>query len=586
MVGHVDGSLTPPPRTITADANTSSNPAYLSWKEDDQRALIILQSSLSEEAMAEVLNLATARDVWRALAVTYSHDSVERMQNLRDSLRQLQKGTMSVSDYGRQFKSLCDQLAAIGHPVDDLDKTHWFLCGLGPSFETFSTAQRAIKPRPSFRDLLSQAEGHDLFLKSMHGSSTLQAAFVAEQPRSSSSSSNRRFSNNNRGRQSYGRGGFSGGRGRGRRPPHCLLCRKDGHYANQCPDLPTFATRTPSIDANLATAFHARCHVADNSPDWYVDSGATAHMTPSTSNLDSAKSYSGIDHVTFGNGKSLPISLVGNSSFSKDIHLLDVLVVPHLTKNLLSISKLTNDYPVDILFSDSYFAIQNRLTKTILARGRVDHGLYILEHGQKALLASLSSNKLKASFEVWHSRLGHVSFDIISFLAKLGCFSVTLLLPKPYICSSCQLSKSKRLSFELNLKRSLHVLDLIHCDLWGASPVVSTKGYHYYIIFVDDYSRFTWFYSLKTNSDVSVILPVFLAFVQTQFSCKVKNFQSDGGTKFVNTRIRTLFMENGTHHRISCQYTPQQNGRAERKHRHLTETGLAMLFNAHAPASY
>ncbi|KAJ9566476.1 hypothetical protein OSB04_002442 [Centaurea solstitialis] len=603
----------PPAPTIMVDDKTSPNPEFLSWQEDDQRALIILQSSLSEEAMAEALGLVTARDVWHALESTYSHDSVERMQNLRDSLRQLQKGTMSVSDYGRKFKSLCDQLAAIGHPIDDLDKSHWFLCGLGPSFETCSTAQRAIKSRPSFHDLLSQAEGHDLFLKSMHGSSTPQAAFVAEQPRGFSG---RRFSSSNRGRQSTSRGGFSGGRGgfsggrsRGRRSPHCQLCRKDGHYANQCPDLASFASRTPSIDANLATAFHARCHVADNSPDWYVDSGATAHMTPSTSNLDSAKSYSGTDHVSFGNATSLPISHVGTSSFSKDLHLHDVLVVPHLTKNLLSISKLTNDHPVDILFSDSYFAIQNRLTKTILARGRVDRGLYILEHGQKALVARLSSNKLKAYFEVWHSRLG-------SFV---GYFAFT----KPHICSSCQLSKSKHLPFEFNPKRSFHVLDLIHCDLWGPSPVVSTEGYRYYIIFVDDYSRFTWFYPLKTKSDVSLVLPLksfkvmearnlltlgydlFLWKMEPQWGSllvkawcweKIHPSSNPGlSVKFAKDVVwanpgepyqKKKKKKNGIHHRISCPHTPQQNGRAERKHRHITETGLAMLFNAHAPASY
>lgn len=37
---------------------------------------------------------------------------------------------------------------------------------------------------------------------------------------------------------------------------------------------------------------------------------------------------------------------------------------------------------------------------------------------------------------------------------------------------------------------------------------------------------------------------------------------------------------------MSCPYTPQQNGRVERKHRHLTETGLAMLFGANAPAIF
>lgn len=174
--------------------------------------------------------------------------------------------------------------------------------------------------------------------------------------------------------------------------------------------------------------------------------------------------------------------------------------------------------------------------------------------------------------------MGHVSFDIISFLAKLGRLSITLLLPKPHICSSCQLSKSKRLPFELNAKRSLHVLDLIPCDLWGPSPVQSTEGYRYYVIFVNDYSCFTWLYPLTTKSDVSVVLSAFFAFVQTQSSSKVKIFQSDGGTEFLSSWIQPLFMENDTHHRVSCPYTPQQNGQVERKHRHFTKLVLLCSF--------
>ncbi|GJZ39031.1 uncharacterized mitochondrial protein-like protein [Tanacetum coccineum] len=57
-------------------------------------------------------------------------------------------------------------------------------------------------------------------------------------------------------------------------------------------------------------------------------------------------------------------------------------------------------------------------------------------------------------------------------------------------------------------------------------------------------------------------------------------------SEFVNHTVRKIFKDNGTLHRLSCPYTPQQNGRAERKHRHLVETGLAMLFHAHVPASY
>ncbi|GJT64249.1 RNA-directed DNA polymerase, eukaryota [Tanacetum coccineum] len=72
---------------------------------------------------------------------------------------------------------------------------------------------------------------------------------------------------------------------------------------------------------------------------------------------------------------------------------------------------------------------------------------------------------------------------------------------------------------------------------------------------------------------------------KTQLSRKIKVFQSDGGTEFVNHTVRKIFEDNGTLHRLSCPYTPQQNGRAERKHSHLLKTGFAMLFHAHDPSS-
>ncbi|KAM0053129.1 putative RNA-directed DNA polymerase [Helianthus debilis subsp. tardiflorus] len=63
-------------------------------------------------------------------------------------------------------------------------------------------------------------------------------------------------------------------------------------------------------------------------------------------------------------------------------------------------------------------------------------------------------------------------------------------------------------------------------------------------------------------------------------------FQSDSGGEFISHRVRKLFEQNGTLHRLSCPHTPQQNGRVERKHRSVVETGLAMLFNSNVPASY
>ncbi|KAM0058671.1 putative RNA-directed DNA polymerase [Helianthus debilis subsp. tardiflorus] len=297
----VNGSYTAPSKTTTVDAKEAPNPEYVSWLESDQRIRLLLQSSLTEEAMAEVLGLSSSREVWLALESAYSHDSMERSQNIKDALRQLKKGVLSVSDFAKKFKSLCDQLSAIGTPVSEDDKCHWFLCGLGPTFETFSTAHRAIQPRPLFRDLLAKAEGHELFITSLHGSNPAPspAAFMAYQQQSRS-----QF-RGGRGRSARGqspRGGYSS-RGRGRRSPHCQLCRNDGHYASSCPDLASYANKSSHSAANLAQAFHADCTLNDYTPDWNSDSGATLHMAPSPNDVDSSVPYRGNEKVYVGNGQ-------------------------------------------------------------------------------------------------------------------------------------------------------------------------------------------------------------------------------------------------------------------------------------------
>ena len=306
-------------------------------------------------------------------------------------------------------------------------------------------------------------------------------------------------------------------------------------------------------------------------------------MTPDQECLHHSTPYKGKHQVIFGNGKRLPITHIGSSKLCDNINLRNVLVVPNLTKKLLSISKLTADHPVDVLFSQKNFHIQDRTTKQVLARGTCVDGLYVLQNEPQALVAGVSN---KASYELWHARLGHVSFDVISSLNKTGCLSLTSLLPKPDICTSCQLAKGQRLPFIHNEKRASSPLDLVHCDLWGPAPITSTDGYRYYVVFIDDHSRFTWFYPLKTKTGFYAVLPAFIKLVQTQCSRKIKTFQSDGGSEFVNHTVRKIFEENGTFHRFSCPHTPQQNGRAERKHRHIVETGLAMLFNAHVPTSF
>lgn len=69
------------------------------------------------------------------------------------------------------------------------------------------------------------------------------------------------------------------------------------------------------------------------------------------------------------------------------------------------------------------------------------------------------------------------------------------------VCTSCQMGKSCKLSFPVSNKREIAPLTKIHYDLWGPAPAASSQGIKYYAIFVDDCTRFTWFYPLKGKFD-------------------------------------------------------------------------------------
>jgi hypothetical protein len=100
---------------------------------------------------------------------------------------------------------------------------------------------------------------------------------------------------------------------------------------------------------------------------------------------------------------------------------------------------------------------------------------------------------------------------------------------------------------------------------------------------VDDHSHFTWFYHLKHKSDFYYTFLHFQKFVENQFSHSIKAFQCDGDLEFTSLRFKHHLSTCGIEQRFSCPYTPTQNGKAERKHRHITETGLTLLFHAHTP---
>lgn len=66
-----------------------------------------------------MVRLKTTSEVWIALTDAYARESQEREFYLRSQLQIFKKGSSSISNYIRKFKGLCDDLAAIGKPIED-----------------------------------------------------------------------------------------------------------------------------------------------------------------------------------------------------------------------------------------------------------------------------------------------------------------------------------------------------------------------------------------------------------------------------------------------------------------------------------
>ena len=114
----------------------------------------------------------------------------------------------------------------------------------------------------------------------------------------------------------------------------------------------------------------------------------------------------------------------------------------------------------------------------------------------------------------------------------------------------------------------------------------SISGYKYYLVILDDCSHFAWTFPLKFKSDTFSTLANFFSFVSTQFSRTIKSVQCDNDREFDNSTARAFFLTHGVTLRMSCPYTSQQNGKAERILRTLNNITRSLLFQASLPPSY
>nr|CAN77012.1 hypothetical protein VITISV_036882 [Vitis vinifera] len=301
---------------------------------------------------------------------------------------------------------------------------------------------------------------------------------------------------------------------------------------------------------------------------WFPDSGATNHFTNDFNNLNIGTKYQGNKKRNMGNGAGLDILHIGQSTFSLPISshpliLRNLLHVPHITKNLISVSEFHVPHMTKNLISLSQFARENQFLAQVVFNQVVTH-----------------KSQHQNNFALWHQRLGHSDAKVVKLVLS-HCNEVFSSNDKSLFCVAYHLGKIRKLPFPISGTQYTRSLQLVHFDLWGPSPSISTITFRYYVTFIDAYSGFIWIYFLKNKLKVFHVFQHFKTQAELHHNWRLKTSSTDWGGECHS--LRTLLQNSNIIHQLSCPHTLEQNGVAECKRRHIVESSpyTFLGYNTH-----
>ncbi|KAL5739017.1 hypothetical protein ACOSQ2_028197 [Xanthoceras sorbifolium] len=307
------------------------NDDYLAWKKIDQLLVGWLMSTLSESVLGRVTQCVTACEVWLTVTNMFSQSSMARIMHLRAQLQGMKKGSMKVSDYIVKIKGITDSLMAAGQVITEQDLVEYILGGLGLEFDPVVVNLTSKKEEINLQDAQFLIMNYESRLEQYHATATIDITSASSnlskvnkgEPSANFARGGGQFQNN-RGR-SRGRRGGRGGRYYNQRLT-CQLCGKPGHFSAICYHRfdqsfsggfgkQTSQFQQPmspgvqNMQGNFAQQFdYASGYQYPHSPgmnafvaaptsggdsSWYVDSGATNHITPDFNNLSLNTEYKG-----------------------------------------------------------------------------------------------------------------------------------------------------------------------------------------------------------------------------------------------------------------------------------------------------
>jgi transposase InsO family protein len=640
--------------TTPAPDATADPAGFTDWYQKDQQALLQIVMALKTAGRNAVNGVKSSKDCWDWLATLYQGEGDQRVIFLMEKLFVTPlTDTEPMQPQLSSFSLTAQQLGSAGLPVDDKLLAFLIVLRLPDSYSMLKTVLSALdSAKVSSKSVTSQilAEERRRVSKSAGGDVVAYYAKVKKGKRPDKSSTS----------------GTSGTSSNGKK---CSHCKRLGHEKSECRKLKkkkeeeeekkknaTSTASKPSSSNTSSTQTTAKVAVAASSttpkedtihlfralalahsPDspecaleaqeeliskslsdqWIIDSGASRNMCSHRSWFHHFTPLVPPINVVLGDDSSILATGVGRLSVrmhangsSKPVVLQDVLFVPDLHGNLLSVSHFARR-GAEMRFVDKGCLILDQRKDTV-CEGDLRGNLYIMQMStivpdsarlavlnsfptegaalpETALFSEVSSSR--ATIDTWHRRLGHLNIDAILRMMRKGMVkgmeitgSATSLSGT---CEPCLKGKQTRMEVRKETDtRADSVLGRIFSDVCGKLPTRSHQGYLYFVTWIDDKSRKVFVAGLKEKSDVAQHLKAFVSRAELETGERLKVLRTDGGGEYIGGPVQKFLEEKGIRHEITTPDTPQHNGVAERMNRTLVERVRTMLLDADLPESY
>lgn len=538
------------------------------WESLDKKVLAYITLCVKSSELIHIKNCKTAKDAWTVLSGLYSADGPARKVNLfKRMVRFRFNANEKMAIQMNEFCTIVDKLKSISVEMPDDLLCILLLCSLPDEMDSFVVAIESRDSLPTFEQLKVKVLEEERRRNEKFGDNS-ESVFLANSSRWKKNSKERAVADRNKATDQQK------SKSRDWSTVKCYSCGKRGHIKSQCKGTKKEAVMSMSSHENVRA-----------SNMWVLDSGASSHM------CNDAKLFSTINKgeqtVTLASGDFVVAKGIGSVSVKtrvRDITLTDVLYVPSLHGNFLSVSKILQ-HGFLVQFNKKLAEVKSKNKETIFS-AKAENGIFYTSFGERECV-NAAVNEKNSNIEIWHKRFGHLNIkDICELSRKNIVFGLNVNMPKNFDCSTCAVCKISKKPFKkLSNIYTGDVLELVHTDICGPMKTVSQGGSRYFITFIDDYSRFVVTRFLRQKSDAFEAFKDFMVEAEKQTGRKLKCLRSDNGREYINAKFESFFKQHGIRHQTTVSYTPQQNGVAERANRTLVEMSRCMLEASKLPQS-